>query len=641
MNQSSLSVTESGKSAALLKAGAAGVKSSDEAGDAEESGSFLSKLVAIFRSEEKDPDTKVTETSSAESGTASEKLLLTDESEEIATEPETDFVSDAQEYQVSADDPAEQTDSENTSVSSKASQAMYSGNRLLERLDESNQVLQGTSGKDLPRSEQILTADAKASQITGAEQQSPDISLQPQQMVSIEHRVTGSDPLIAGQDAVPAEVQKTVSDGVSVQGVPVMSSELSAELQTQDITADPTGAEHLVNTKQGVAGGEWDVQLESMPDMQTIHRAVMQGKTVTPETAHTEKFPESQAALVWDTQVAETPLMVPASSEMQLLSPGVGDPVVQVSTSEQSFLAQDEGELSLQEQATVMDAGKTSVDLSKLQSESFSSQSQNRHQLLHQQVAQAQSMAQISPQQAEKLQASPLTTATLVQPELNTAGMPSFAANTVPAGNVQEMKTMLATTAGVSGAKGLSAAKNGNKDSELSQQLAGLAGQQGSTTVQSRIEAQQATGTQPALQLNRDMAGDQLAERVQMMMSKNLKNIDIRLDPPELGRMHIRMTMHGDGASVQFTVANPQARDMVEHAMPKLREMLAQQGVQLADTSVHQQNSGQQRQYSAGNGSGGESSYQGQKPDEGTNLDEGINLDVNIAAKDDGISYYA
>ena len=37
-----------------------------------------------------------------------------------------------------------------------------------------------------------------------------------------------------------------------------------------------------------------------------------------------------------------------------------------------------------------------------------------------------------------------------------------------------------------------------------------------------------------------------MAERVQVMMSKNLKHVDIRLDPPELGRLHIRMNMHGD-----------------------------------------------------------------------------------------------
>ncbi len=184
--------------------------------------------------------------------------------------------------------------------------------------------------------------------------------------------------------------------------------------------------------------------------------------------------------------------------------------------------------------------------------------------------------------------------------------------------------------------------KSDAKESALSQQLSGLASQQGGAQqAQLKTDMQQAVAQSP-LQLNREAAGEKLSEQVQMMMSKNLKNIDIRLDPPELGRMQIRMTMNNDIASVQFTVSNPQARDLVEQAMPRLREMLAQQGVQLSDSSVHQQSAGQQQQYAAGNGSGGsEDGRGGNLTDEGSNLDESINLDLNIAAKDDGISYYA
>ncbi|MCV5646671.1 flagellar hook-length control protein FliK, partial [Escherichia coli] len=97
------------------------------------------------------------------------------------------------------------------------------------------------------------------------------------------------------------------------------------------------------------------------------------------------------------------------------------------------------------------------------------------------------------------------------------------------------------------------------------------------------------------LQLTKELANEQVAEKVQLMMSKNLKNLDIRLEPPELGRMQIRMTMNNDLANVHFTVTNPQARDIIEQTLPRLREMLAQQGMQLADSSVQQQSSGQQQ----------------------------------------------
>ncbi|MGL4830492.1 MAG: flagellar hook-length control protein FliK, partial [Vibrio sp.] len=141
--------------------------------------------------------------------------------------------------------------------------------------------------------------------------------------------------------------------------------------------------------------------------------------------------------------------------------------------------------------------------------------------------------------------------------------------------------------------------------------------------------------------LNKEMAADQLAERVQMMLSKNLKNIDIRLDPPEMGRMHIRMNMQGDSATVHFTVANQHARDALEQTMPRLREMLAQQGVQLGDTFVQQQSAGQQQRYSGQEQSGFGQSARNGKHNSEENLDTDVKLDLNVATKRDGISYYA
>ncbi|NAW68820.1 hypothetical protein CAG54_09970 [Vibrio sp. V27_P1S3P104] len=179
------------------------------------------------------------------------------------------------------------------------------------------------------------------------------------------------------------------------------------------------------------------------------------------------------------------------------------------------------------------------------------------------------------------------------------------------------------------------------REHSFAQQLATAAGQSSATQPTGlRHDPAMVQGQPLPLALNKGIVADEMAERVQMMMSKNLKNIDIRLDPPELGRMHIRMNMHGDGASVQFMVANNQARDALEQSMPRLREMLAQQGVQLADTSVQQQSAGQQQQYSAnGRESGGLAGKGPLLGDE--NLESDIKLDLNVATKRDGISYYA
>lgn len=169
----------------------------------------------------------------------------------------------------------------------------------------------------------------------------------------------------------------------------------------------------------------------------------------------------------------------------------------------------------------------------------------------------------------------------------------------------------------------------------------GLAGQiQAAAGQQARVDAAQQA--QLPLQLTKELANDQVAEKVQMMMSKNLKNLDIRLDPPELGRMQIRMTMNNDLANVHFTVANPQARDLIEQTLPRLREMLAQQGMQLADSSVQQQSSGQQQSgYANAEQNGRGSQGRGFSGQSDENFDADTNLDLNVVSKRDGISFYA
>jgi flagellar hook-length control protein FliK len=158
--------------------------------------------------------------------------------------------------------------------------------------------------------------------------------------------------------------------------------------------------------------------------------------------------------------------------------------------------------------------------------------------------------------------------------------------------------------------------------------------QQSLSGLQRLEQAQQA---QTPVQVKSDLAADQMAERVQMMMSKNLKNIDIRLDPPELGRMQIRMNMSGDVANVQITVSNPAARELIEQTIPRLREMLAQSGVALADTSVQQQSSrgGQAQQGSDGQlARGGNNDFDGVAEDEPA-------IQVSTASPEQGISFFA
>lgn len=168
----------------------------------------------------------------------------------------------------------------------------------------------------------------------------------------------------------------------------------------------------------------------------------------------------------------------------------------------------------------------------------------------------------------------------------------------------------------------------------------------GTSTASSLLGNRQDTSlnNQPPLLLTKEQAGDQLADKVQMMAAKNLKQIDIRLDPPELGRMQIKLSLHDDNqASIQFQVAHQQTRDLIDQAMPRLRELLLQQGMQLAQSSVHQESSQQfshhfnqqNGQDSSGFGAGGHSDGSHDGHDNGTVI-EGY-----VTTSSDRVDFYA
>ena len=72
------------------------------------------------------------------------------------------------------------------------------------------------------------------------------------------------------------------------------------------------------------------------------------------------------------------------------------------------------------------------------------------------------------------------------------------------------------------------------------------------------------------------------------MLNINNKEAEIRLDPPELGSMQIRIRSEAEQAQVNFVVQNQQAKEALEQSMPKLKEMLAEQGIQLGESNIQQ-----------------------------------------------------
>ncbi|MBL4822593.1 MAG: flagellar hook-length control protein FliK, partial [Colwellia sp.] len=94
---------------------------------------------------------------------------------------------------------------------------------------------------------------------------------------------------------------------------------------------------------------------------------------------------------------------------------------------------------------------------------------------------------------------------------------------------------------------------------------------------------------QEAISLFRKDSAEAVKDKVMLMISQKLQQFDITLDPPELGNIQVRVNLQGEQAVVNFMVQSQQTKDALEQNMHKLRELLAEQGVDVGDANVEQQ----------------------------------------------------
>ena len=122
--------------------------------------------------------------------------------------------------------------------------------------------------------------------------------------------------------------------------------------------------------------------------------------------------------------------------------------------------------------------------------------------------------------------------------------------------------------------------------------IAQIQGEQSKQTQLNQFESK----FEKAINIAKPEGHQQLAEKVRWMM--NTKNLvaEIRLDPAELGSVHVKVALSGESATVNFVVQSQQARDAVDTATPKLREMLAEKGIELGESSVRQESDDRQGQ---------------------------------------------
>ncbi len=85
---------------------------------------------------------------------------------------------------------------------------------------------------------------------------------------------------------------------------------------------------------------------------------------------------------------------------------------------------------------------------------------------------------------------------------------------------------------------------------------------------------------------------DAIAHRLVMMAREGESIAQLRLVPQELGPLDIQITVKDSEASVHFGAAHAETRAALESSLPRLRELLSAQGLQLTNASVSQQSGG-------------------------------------------------
>ncbi|WP_339845164.1 flagellar hook-length control protein FliK [uncultured Halopseudomonas sp.] len=99
--------------------------------------------------------------------------------------------------------------------------------------------------------------------------------------------------------------------------------------------------------------------------------------------------------------------------------------------------------------------------------------------------------------------------------------------------------------------------------------------------------------------------GDAVMDKMMWMSSQNLRSVEIRLDPADLGPLEIHIQTRGQEHQVQFVTQNPSVREALEAQMFRLREAFNQQGMDLVNVSVGDSAVDQQAHHSEGGGSDG------------------------------------
>ncbi|MDG0801194.1 flagellar hook-length control protein FliK [Pectobacterium polaris] len=116
--------------------------------------------------------------------------------------------------------------------------------------------------------------------------------------------------------------------------------------------------------------------------------------------------------------------------------------------------------------------------------------------------------------------------------------------------------------------------------------------------------APQATSAQLNAPFGSPQWQDALGQQIIMFSRNGQQTVELRLNPQELGALHISLKIDDNQAQIHLASASSQVRSALEAALPHLRNAMAESGINLGQSSVGSDSSAWQQQMAGNNNDG-------------------------------------
>src|SRR5574340_713983 len=133
-------------------------------------------------------------------------------------------------------------------------------------------------------------------------------------------------------------------------------------------------------------------------------------------------------------------------------------------------------------------------------------------------------------------------------------------------------------------------------------------------------ETTSAAGTTPTISTplgNKGWAGE-FSQKISWIATQQNQIAELHLNPPDLGPLDVVLKISDNQATALFASPHGAVRDAVENALPKLREILADTGIMLGNTTISDQSphdQGTEGFMNQGSGTAAQHEFSGIAPD--------------------------